>query len=119
MNYDIIRRVVITARRVFQERWLEDRGKVAEILPALEDHRRSSLEGGLGLIAHLCHAGIYGIAFGATFPLALAAVGLSSLGGPVSPREASWHGSAPAGIRYPAVASTGSRPGCREVIMAA
>ena len=28
MDYDFVRRVDITARRVFQERWLKDHGKV-------------------------------------------------------------------------------------------
>jgi hypothetical protein len=54
MDYDFVRRVDITARRVFQERWLCDRGKVTEIFPAPESRRRSSLEGGIDLVAQLC-----------------------------------------------------------------
>jgi hypothetical protein len=79
MNYDIVRRVDITARRVFQERWLRDRGKVTEIFPAPESGRRSSLQGGIGLVAQLCYAGSYGIAFGVAIPLAVAAWGVSSV----------------------------------------
>ncbi len=33
MDYDFVRRVDITARRVFQERWLKDHGKVEKIYP--------------------------------------------------------------------------------------
>lgn len=84
MNYDIIRRVDITARRFFQERWLRDRGKVTEINPAPESHRRSSLRGGIEMFAHVCYAGTYGIAFSATIPLALAAWGVSSFENSVS-----------------------------------
>jgi EcsC protein family len=79
MNYDIVRRVDITARRVFQERWLSDRGKVTEVVPAHESGRRSSLQGAFGLVGQLCYAGIYGIAFGVTVPLAVAVRGLSSV----------------------------------------
>ena len=100
MNYDFVRRVDITARRVFQERWLKDRGKVDEIFPAPESRRRSSLQGGLGLFAQLCYAGIYGIAFGATFPLALAAGDCRRLR-PGLPADGFLPGSAPAGIARP------------------
>ncbi len=84
MNHDLIRRVDITARRVFQERWLRDRGKVTEIFPAPESRMRSSLQGGIDLVAQLCYAGSYGIAFGVTVPLALAAWGVSSFENPVA-----------------------------------
>jgi len=84
MNYDIVHRVVITARRVFQERWLRDRRKVTEIVPASKSGRRSSLEGGIGLAAHLCYAGSYGRAYRVTIPLALAARAVSSFENPVA-----------------------------------
>jgi hypothetical protein len=84
MDYDFIRRVDITARRVFQERWLKDRGKLTEIFPAQASRRRSSLRGGADLAAQLCYAASYGIAFGVTIPLALAARGLSSFENPVA-----------------------------------
>jgi len=84
MNYDIVRRVDITARRVFQERWLRDRGKVTEIVPAPESGRRSSLQGGINLFAQFCYAGSYGIAFGVTIPLAVTAWGVSSFENPVA-----------------------------------
>ena len=51
---------IITARRVFQERWLKDRGKVTEIVPAPESRRRSSLQGGVEHGGPVCYAGSYG-----------------------------------------------------------
>jgi len=78
MDYDFVRRVDITARRVFQERWLKDRGKLDEIFPAPESRRRSSLEGGVDLLAQMAYVGSYGIAFGITLPLAVIAQGAAS-----------------------------------------
>jgi hypothetical protein len=84
MDYDFVRRVDITARRVFQERWLRKRGKVTEIFPAHTSRRRSSVQGAVDLGAQLCYAGSYGLAFGLTFPVTLAARGISSFENPVS-----------------------------------
>ena len=78
MDYDFVRRVDITARRVFQERWLKDHGKVDEIFPAPESRRRSSLEGGADLLAQLAYVGSYGVAFGVTLPLAVIARGAAA-----------------------------------------
>ena len=64
--------------RVFQERWLKDRGKLDEIFPAPESRRRSSLEGGADLLAQMAYVGSYGIAFGITLPLAVIAQGAAS-----------------------------------------
>jgi hypothetical protein len=78
MDYDFVRRVDITARRVFQERCLQEKGKVEEIFPAPTSRRRSSLEGGADLLAQVCYVGSYGIAFGITWPLAVVAKGAAS-----------------------------------------
>jgi EcsC protein family len=75
MDYDFIRRVDITARRVFQERWLKDHGKLDEIHAAPVSQRRSSLEGGIDLVAQLVYLGSFSVAFGVVFPLTLAARG--------------------------------------------
>ena len=71
MDYNFIRRADVSARRVFQERWLIDHQKVEEIYPAPRCQRRSSLEGGIDLAAQLVYLGSYGIAFGLAFPLIL------------------------------------------------
>ncbi len=75
MDYDFIRRVDIPARRVFQERWLKDHGKLDLIHPAPESQRRSSLEGGIDLAAQLVYLGCFGLGFGVAFPLTLVARG--------------------------------------------
>jgi hypothetical protein len=79
MDYDFIRRVDITARRVFQERWLKEHGKLDEIHPAPMSQRRSSLEGGIDLAAQLVYLGCFGVGFGVTFPLILVARGAGGL----------------------------------------
>jgi EcsC protein family len=84
MDYDFIRRVDITARRVFQERWLRLRGKVTEIDPAHLSLRRSSVEGAVDLAAQLSYAACYGLAFGVTIPLALTARGIALFDNPVA-----------------------------------
>jgi hypothetical protein len=84
MDYDFVHRVDITARRVFQERWLRDRGKVTVIFPASESRRRSSLEGGIDVVAQLCYAACYSLAFGVTLPLALLTRAASSSENPAA-----------------------------------
>ena len=39
LNLSFMHRVDVTARRVFQERWLKDNGKIVEIAPAVESPR--------------------------------------------------------------------------------
>jgi EcsC protein family len=73
MDYDFVRRVDITARRVFQERWLKDHGKLEKIYPAPVRRRRSSVDGVVDLLAQLTYVGSYGVAFGVTLPLAFVA----------------------------------------------
>jgi hypothetical protein len=74
MDYDFVRRVDIAARRVFQERWLKDHGKVEKIYPVAVSRRRSSLAGAADLLAQLTYVGSYSVAFGVTFPLAFVAM---------------------------------------------
>jgi hypothetical protein len=83
MDYDFVRRVDITARRVFQERWLKDHGKVEKIYPAAVSRRRSSIDGGADLLAQLTYVGSYGVAFGVAFPLALIARKAAAFDNPV------------------------------------
>jgi hypothetical protein len=72
LDYAFVRRADITARRVFQERWLRTNGKVERIAPAAETHRRSSLEGAVNVGSELVYVSAYGVSFGATFPATLA-----------------------------------------------
>ncbi len=75
LDFDFIRRVDITARRIFQERWLKDHGKLDRIHPAPLSRRRSSLAGGIDLAAQLVYLGCFGVGFGVAFPLTLVARG--------------------------------------------
>ncbi len=72
LDYTFIRRVDEASRRVFQERWLRTHGKIGDTIPpALVPHRRSSLEGVVGVASELTYLGAYGVSFGVTFPVVL------------------------------------------------
>ena len=71
LDYAFVRRADLTARRVFQERWLRSNGKVESIPPSPREHRRSSLEGVVSVTAELVYVSAYGVSFGATFAAVL------------------------------------------------
>jgi EcsC protein family len=71
LDYAFVRRADLTARRVFQERWLRSNGKVESIPPSPQEHRRSSLEGVASATAELVYVGAYGVSFGAMFAAVL------------------------------------------------
>jgi hypothetical protein len=80
LNLSFLRRVEVTARRVFQERWLRDRGKVTLIAPR-QAHARVHAPGWSGAWGRAAHAGFYGLGFAAALPVCLVL-------GMVSPRAA-------------------------------
>jgi len=71
-NLAFVRRVDVTARRVFQERWLKDHGKVERIEPA-GAHPRALATGWAGALSRASYTGCYYAGFGATFPFWLVA----------------------------------------------
>ena len=72
LNLLFMRRVVVAARRVFQERWLRDNGLVREIQPV--DAPARALAGGLaGALGRAAYAGVYWAGFGLALPAAVAA----------------------------------------------
>ncbi len=79
LNLAFVRRVELAARRIFQERWLEDNGKVRNIKPA-EVHERHLVEGLRGAVGRAAYSGCYSLGFGAAVPLWLAASVARSLG---------------------------------------
>jgi len=79
LDYAFVRRADLTARRVFQERWLRANGKVESIPPAAESRRRSSIEGIAAVGSEVAYLGAYGVSFGVTFPAALAALAVESV----------------------------------------
>jgi hypothetical protein len=62
-----MRRVDNTARRIFQERWLKDNGKVRSIAPA-PAHSRSLETGWTGVLSRAAYSGCYTVGFGAVLP---------------------------------------------------
>ncbi len=68
LNAAFLRRVDVTARRIFQERWLRDTGKVAEIEPA-EAHPRLLAPGISGALGRLAYSGMYALGFSAALPV--------------------------------------------------
>ncbi len=71
LNLAFIRRVDLTARRVFQERWLRDSGKVHTIAPAAV-HERQIAHGWTGALGRVAYSSSYYLGFAATFPVYIA-----------------------------------------------
>jgi EcsC protein family len=68
LNLAFLHRVDVTARRVFQERWLHDNGKVDVIEPA-SAHARHLATGWSGAFGRAVHSGCYGLGFGVALPV--------------------------------------------------
>jgi hypothetical protein len=79
LDYAFVRRADLSARRIFQERWLRANGKVESIPPAAESRRRSSIEGLVAVSSEIAYAGAYGVSFGVTFPATFAALAVESV----------------------------------------
>ena len=77
LNLTFMRRVENTARRVFQERWLRDGGKVRSIAPA-EAHARDLAGGWAGALGRLAYSGCYCAGFGVALPVTIVASLFSS-----------------------------------------
>jgi hypothetical protein len=71
LNLAFVRRVEITARRVFQERWLEDNGKVHVIRP-LPVHARHLVHGWRGAVARVAYSGFYSFGYSVGLPINVA-----------------------------------------------
>jgi hypothetical protein len=71
LNLSTAHRTDVTARHLFQERWLRDQGKVDEIEPAAGALRGPALDGWSGAFARIGYGAIYGTCFGAAFPVYL------------------------------------------------
>jgi hypothetical protein len=68
-NFTFMRKVEVAARRIFQERWLRDQGKVDVIEPAPVDERVPSGAGFFGALGRATYRGCYYLGFGATWPM--------------------------------------------------
>ncbi len=85
LDYSMIKRVNRTARRVFEERWLRDAGKIdGEIAPAPPHPRDDALQTLGDLAGHAVYLTSFGVSFGVTVPFALAGRAARWLPGPVN-----------------------------------
>jgi len=80
LNLSAARRTSITARRLFQERWLKDHGLVESIEPLVTQGAGALAHGWSGALARAAVGIAYGAGFCTAFPFHLAAEGLSSTG---------------------------------------
>jgi hypothetical protein len=83
LNVAFMRRVDVTARRVFQERWLRDNGKVHEIRPA-EVHPRILATGLAGAMGRLAYSSCYSVGFAAALPVYAAAALIRPMSNPLT-----------------------------------
>jgi len=67
LNLAFIKRVEVTSRRVFEERWLRDRGKVDVIEPH-EIHARALAHGWAGALVRVAYAGGYSVGYATALP---------------------------------------------------
>jgi len=68
LNLNFMRQVEVTARRVFQERWLKDNGKLQEIAPAASPARNLAV-GWSGVAGRTVYSACYHVAYGAALPV--------------------------------------------------
>lgn len=69
LNLSVAHRADVTARHLFQERWLRDNGKVREIEPAEAPDAGRSPGGLAGTLTRAGRSTIYGASFGLMFPV--------------------------------------------------
>ena len=68
LNWAFMRRVDVTARMVFQERWLRDNGKVECDRTGRGKARRLAM-GWTGVLGRVAYSGCYGLGFGVALPV--------------------------------------------------
>jgi hypothetical protein len=81
LNQSFMQRIDVTARRVFQERWLRDNGKIREIAPASEP-AKGLLTDWRGLIGRVAISACHHVGFAAALPVfAVASLGRNGASG--------------------------------------
>jgi hypothetical protein len=73
LNLATVHKTDVTARRLFQERWLRDHGKIDNIEPAAPRASIPALPGWSGAFARAGYGTLRGLGFGAAFPVYLVA----------------------------------------------
>jgi hypothetical protein len=69
LNYGFVRKVELTAKRIFQEHWLHDTGKVATVEPAPLARRVAQRGRWGGVLTRAAHSSCYGVGFGVALPV--------------------------------------------------
>lgn len=78
LNLSVAHRTDVTARHLFQERWLRDNGKLEVIEPAADNGSLAWRSGWLGSLDRAGWTAVYGVSYGAVFPFAFASMMLRS-----------------------------------------
>jgi len=97
LNFAFVHQVDVTARRMFQERWLLEHGKITPIAPSPTSRRRSSMAGVGRIGSEVAYMGGFAAGFGVTFPISLVTTTLASL--PLEPVVDGIRDGAMAGVR--------------------
>jgi EcsC protein family len=71
LNLSVAHRTDVTARHLFQERWLRDNGKLDVIEPAAEDGKFAWRSGWTGALDRAAWTTVYGLSYGAVLPFAV------------------------------------------------
>jgi hypothetical protein len=74
LNFSAMARTARTARRVFQERWLRENGKVDVIEPAQDTHPAFATVHWSGIFRRVAYRGVYLLGYGAALPYYLIAM---------------------------------------------
>ncbi len=69
LNLWVAHRADLTARHLFQERWLRDNGKIDDIDAASDSRGVDSVHGWTGAFARAGYSSLYGLTFGAALPV--------------------------------------------------
>jgi hypothetical protein len=84
LNLSVAHRTDVTARHLFQERWLRDNGKVHTIKPAPDSGRIPTAHGWGGAFARAGYSTVYGLSFGMAFPVHLVGMMVGPIGEPIT-----------------------------------
>ncbi len=86
LNLSVAHKTEVTARHLFQERWLRDTGKVDTIEPKPDTDGVPSTPGWSGAFARAGYTTVHGLSFGVAFPVCLGATILGPLVHPIASR---------------------------------
>jgi len=73
LNLQVAHQTELTARRLFQERWLRDNGKVDVIAAAPDTGKIPAMDGWAGALSRAGYSTLYSVSFTAALPLCLMA----------------------------------------------